>query len=132
VKRVIVSILAILYIGTSAGASVRMHFCMDQLISWQFGQETADKCEGCSMKKKSSQNDGCCKDEHQFLKSNSDQKADPLALQLVPIPVTALPSAYIGWLASRSKTVSQNNSLQFASPFYAGAPLYIRYAVFRI
>lgn len=131
-KRIIVSILAILYIGTSAGANVRLHFCMDQLISWQLGQETTDNCERCGMKKTASQEDGCCKDEQQFLKCSTDQKANSFALQLTPLSWAAIPSVHIGWLANRYRSISQSATLQQTGAFAVGLPLYLRNAVFRI
>lgn len=105
---------------------------MNELIAWQPGKQAANKCERCGMKKKTSQKDGCCKNEQRFLQSNPDQKANPLSFQIVPLPSTASPSVYIGWPATWSQAIPQNNTPEPTSPFPTGPALYSLHAVFRI
>ena len=70
-KKVIISILAILYLTTSTGAIVQMHYCMGKFISWGL-ESTVDhtKCSKCSMKKKNA----CCGDKKLLIKAEKDQK----------------------------------------------------------
>ena len=70
-KKVFALILAILYMGTSTGATLHMHYCMGKLIDvklWHSGRDK-DKCSKCNSVKK------CCKDKHKTVKFEKDQKA---------------------------------------------------------
>ncbi len=75
-KRFIVSILAILYMASSSGAVVHLHYCMGRLIEASIGDNGKDNhdCSHCGMKKKS--NGGCCKDEQKVFKvDNAHQQS---------------------------------------------------------
>ena len=73
-KRFLVTILAFLYITTSTGATVHIHYCMGHLASWGIGEDKSKKCGKCGMKKAKENKKGCCKDEKKFYKNTSDQK----------------------------------------------------------
>ena len=82
-KKFTVAILAILYLGTSIGATVHLHYCMDKLVAWDLGDKEDNKaCPYCGMAKTStadehcgSDSKGCCKDEQKQVKIEKDQKA---------------------------------------------------------
>jgi hypothetical protein len=84
-KKFLVSILAVLYITTSSGAVVHLHYCMDKFIGWGLWQNshpgTNDTCNNCGMKK-SSQHKKCCKDEQKLLKIQKDQKTTETTYKL--------------------------------------------------
>jgi hypothetical protein len=73
-KKIIISILAFLYISTSAGATIHL------IIAWgSLSTGTcvinADRCSKCGMKTNhKSENSGCCKDEYKEIKTEKDQK----------------------------------------------------------
>lgn len=70
-KNVAVTILLILYFTTSIGATIRMHFCMGELISWTLNTKGKDdKCSKCNMKCEK----GCCEEKTQVVKIDKDQK----------------------------------------------------------
>src|ERR1700744_5183401 len=70
-KRLLVTILSILYMASATGATIHVHYCMGKLISASFVHHGADKCGRCGMKRTAKGN-GCCKDEHKTIKA-SDQ-----------------------------------------------------------
>jgi hypothetical protein len=82
VKKILVTILALVYLTASIGATVHMHYCMDKLVSWGFAHQNSDdkSCSYCGMKKTpadkncSKEVKGCCKDEHKQLRLEKDQK----------------------------------------------------------
>lgn len=84
------------------------------------------------MEKSNEKDNGCCKDEHKFLKDDSAQKVTESNLQLMQLMATALPSAYIQLpeLALLSLTEESPNSN--APPRTPAVPVYIRNCVFRI
>lgn len=102
-KKFIVCILAILYIGSSTGATVHMHYCMGKLVGKALWHEEAQKCGKCSTKKnKTACNKNCCKDEHKLVKLDKDQKTTNSAIQLLaftslvtPVNFTELPQVQI-------------------------------------
>jgi hypothetical protein len=72
-KKLIVSILAFLYITSSCEATVYLHYCMGKQVSFSFLPENSKNCHRCGMKK-SDKGMGCCKDEQKIIKSDKNQK----------------------------------------------------------
>ena len=68
-KKLVVAIVALLYISTSTGAPLYMHYCMGKLADWGFGDNNSKTCGKCGMEKSEQKENGCCKDEHTFLKN---------------------------------------------------------------
>ena len=76
-KKLIVSILAFLYITSSCEATVYLHYCMGKQVSFSFLPEDSKNCHRCGMKK-SGKGMGCCKDEQKLIKSDKNQKLTDL------------------------------------------------------
>ena len=79
-KKLIVSILAIVYISTSVDAIVHLHYCMGKLESWGVSDKSDAKCSFCGMHKGGHK--GCCHDEQKLVKIQNDQKITGQAFQL--------------------------------------------------
>ena len=79
-KKILATILAFVYLSTSMGATVHLHYCMGKLASWGLIDHESKNCAKCGMLKKTSSADGisasmnCCKDEHKQIKTDKDQK----------------------------------------------------------
>ncbi len=79
-KKFFAGLLAVLYLSTSMGASIHLHYCMGKLISWGFVNHESRNCDYCGMPKFNGQTGnpiakkGCCSDEHKQLKTDKDQK----------------------------------------------------------
>ena len=79
-KKVLATILAFVYLSTSMGATIHLHYCMGKLASWGLIDHESKNCAKCGMVKKtaSSQNMAakmdCCRDEHKQIKTDKDQK----------------------------------------------------------
>jgi hypothetical protein len=76
-KKLVVFLLAFLYIGSSCEASVYLHYCMGKPVSFSFSPEKSANCHRCGMKK-SAKGMGCCKDEQKIIKSDKSQKITDL------------------------------------------------------
>ncbi len=75
-KKIIVAILALMYITTSTGATIHMHYCMGELADWGIGRNNSKTCGKCGMDKSDEKDNGCCKDEEKDIKLKTDhQKA---------------------------------------------------------
>ena len=70
-KKIIVAILALLYIFVSSGIAMQIHYCMGKKAGVDFYASGNDKCGKCGMKAK---HGGCCNDEHKFYKLNDSHK----------------------------------------------------------
>ena len=79
-KKFLATILAFIYLSTSMGATLHLHYCMGKLISWGLFDQNGKNCAFCGMPKKTDNKHcgiataGCCKDEHKQIKTDKDQK----------------------------------------------------------
>lgn len=131
-KKVIIAILAILYISTSTGATIHFHYCMGKLVNWKLGNKLSERCGKCGMKiNHQSLNNGCCKDEFKQIKNDKDQKLSAAPL-LVIDPVCILSSDFHSELiAIVASSVSETYPVSNAPP-RSPEPIYIRNCVFLI
>lgn len=98
-KRIIVTILSILYMAGATGATVHIHYCMGKLMGASLVHSDDDMCGKCGMKKKG-QNNGCCKDEHKTFKNGDHHqlaKADyHFSAKAIPAPLPGIsPDSYV-------------------------------------
>lgn len=68
-KRLFATILAIFYLVSSTGATINLHYCMGEYVSFSLFGKKAGKCGKCGMQKHSADN-GCCKDVQIVVESN--------------------------------------------------------------
>ena len=69
-KKTLLILLAIVYLASSAGATLQFHYCMDKLVGIGLHGSDSAMCAKCGMKKQ----EGCCKDEAKQIKLSDDQK----------------------------------------------------------
>ena len=72
-KKVFFILLSVIYLASSAGATVQLHYCMDKLVGIGMNESENDICGSCGMEKQ----DGCCKDQSKQIKIADDQKPPP-------------------------------------------------------
>jgi len=79
-KKFLTTILAFVYLSTSMGATIHLHYCMGKLASWGLIDHEGKNCAQCGMVKKDfapqcvAGKMNCCKDEHKLVKTDTDQK----------------------------------------------------------
>jgi len=125
VKKVLATILAVLYLVTSSGAAVSFHFCMGKMYAVDFVAK--DKCTKCGMKS----GDGCCKDEVKFFKINDTHH--PISSVNIAVPFFAVsPNVYHVlhpvFPENKNRFSFNNNS----PPGSSGSSLCIKNCVFRL
>ncbi len=131
-KKFLVAILAILYISSSTGAPVHMHYCMGKLAGAGLGNHTSKTCGNCGMEKSGKKTDDCCKDENKFFKSQTDQQTSQPVFQL-PQPVTvALPVSCFEMPSVDIFFLLTENLISHAPPQGSGVAVYIRNCFFLI
>ena len=91
-RKAVIAILALLYIITTSGVVVNVHYCMGAIASVTYGHETPESCGKCGMKEKA----GCCHSELKVVKLDDAHqqsiKAEQLA-QVAELPVVYFETA---------------------------------------
>ena len=129
-KKLVVSILAIVYFVSSTGATVQLHYCMDKLVSWEISGKRENKCPNCGMEKQG--HGGCCKDEQKFLKNTDDQKVSEAAIQLMNGLITPLPVISTDSTEFYTSSIIENYPICHAPPIISGTDILVRNCIFRI
>lgn len=127
VKKAIVFLFAVFYLGIASGVVVNIHYCMGQVASIQYGHDKHDECGKCGMKEKK----GCCHTESKIIKL---QDAHQLAKVNFNLPETAVES--FSQIASLIFTIPSQEkylSLSYHSPpDKRDNAVYLHNCVFRI
>lgn len=137
-KKFVTTILAFVYLSTSMGATVHLHYCMGKLFSWGLINQDKNNCGHCGMPKSSTDGHcmaikgGCCNDTHTIVKLDKDQKITESAYKFFNLPfdtvlgnLTSLPDTYVDCYIAGYPTTN-------APPDLAKVPVFIRNCNFRI
>ncbi|MFL5788778.1 MAG: HYC_CC_PP family protein [Flavisolibacter sp.] len=128
-KKFAATILAILYLVTSTGATIHMHYCMGKLKSsglWRSGKH--DACSTCGMPKKK----GCCEDKHKILKLERQYNIQPSATYLTK-PILEPPfDCYLSYRSIFASSSIVHRPLTNSPPGLGRVALYIANCVYRI
>lgn len=89
-----------MYSASTMGATIHMHYCMNQFAGWSFTSVKKENCAKCGMK-----NTGCCKDEKKQIKVSQDQQKAEFAQSKACSTVLKAhtPSEYLFSLALKRK-----------------------------
>ena len=128
-KKIVVTILIVLYFPTSIGATIRMHFCMGELISWSLNtQKENGKCSKCDMKCKQ----GCCEEKSQVVKIDKDQKLAKASFEFSKLIFQVEPTIYQKWQALIISITVFDFPKANAPPDNGKVPLFVRNSAFLI
>jgi hypothetical protein len=137
-KKVLVSILAIIYLATSIGATVHLHYCMGRLISWGLADRSEKSCVLCGMQKMGPSGEcvvgmkNCCHEESRQIKNDKDQKTGQEVFQVMKVvPLVAdLPQWFWTDAIVLSPVLSQ--PVSHGPPLVVPVPVFLRNCNFRI
>ncbi len=127
-KKILVAIIAFLYMGVSSGIAMDIHYCMGKKLGADFYGGVNDKCGKCGMKNKAK---GCCNDEHKFYKLNDSHKTVSNDLSF-EIPVAVIPNIFPLYTSEIICSVSEKSILNNSPPQYNKPAVCIMYCTFRI
>ena len=123
-KKFLVTILALIYLTSTVGATLRLDCCLENLVTFGQGANTHNEAWSKEIKD--------CKDEHKQAKPGHEQKHNHHHIRLVksfPATVTASFPAYSFYaVSSLTEAYPVNN----APPQQAAIPLFILHCVHRI
>ena len=137
-KKFLLTILSLVYLSTSMGATVHLHYCMGKLFSWSLVDKDSKICGECGMPKDGTSGhcmsfkDGCCKDSNAHFQLDKDQKTTEAAYTFSALSFAALPMA--------ATTLQENYVVSYitgypttnAPPEPDKVPVFIRNCTFRI
>lgn len=133
-KKCVVFILAVLYIGSSTGATIHLHYCMGKLVNMSLSKDQAKKCPNCPGEEKNgSCSKDCCKDLHKTVKLEKDQKPADTNVKLLEGP-----SGVIGSFCVTEPSNRGLLEMKYAHPYIKGPPAgflvhpYILFGSFRV
>jgi hypothetical protein len=137
-KKVLATILAFVYLSTSMGATIHLHYCMGKLASWGLIDHESKNCTQCGMVKATSGSHqmavkmDCCRDEHKQIKTDKDQKLFPSEFfkynnlsQVISLDEPVLQGI-------RAFTISIEYPNTNAPPLSGKLPLFVLYRNFRL
>jgi hypothetical protein len=139
-KKSLLTILAFVYLVSSVGATIHLHYCMNKLVAWSFAEKPTDNntCSYCGMVRPATdkhcikENRGCCNDEQMQIAIADDQQLTEGGFYLLPIQAAAVTFPVfehpVGHLHSLHISYPVTNS----PPLAGNIPLNIRNCVFRI
>lgn len=130
-RKLFISLLAVMYMAAATGASINIHYCMDRMIGAEWGNSSGDDCGKCGMEK-SATKDNCCKEEQKLVKIELDQKTAEASIQLVKIAATAIQLNHAELPQVRISSITEQAPTSNAPPKGAPIALYKRNCTYRI
>lgn len=131
-RKLVVTIVALLYLAAASGATMHLHYCMGKLVDAKAFHKPAKTCGKCGMEKKPGKDNGCCKDEHKFVLLDKDQKAT--AQQLFTFKafsaVAVIPHYFNTELLPAA--LAEYFPISHAPPLPGSTAIYLQHCVFRI
>lgn len=72
-RKLFIGMISLLYLSTSAGIALNIHYCMNRIasVSLYHGEAEEDGCGTCGMSKTDNH---CCKDETKLVKLSDDHQ----------------------------------------------------------
>jgi hypothetical protein len=128
-KKIIASILMLLYITVSGGVVLNVHYCMGEISSVEIdGFNDIDHCKKCGMAEAST---SCCRTEFEVVKVDNVHKAT-VAVSNIEMPVAHLPVSVS--LIDVSKLISHKieHTVAHTPPIDISPDLTVLNCVFRI
>ncbi len=129
-KNSVVILLLLIYSSATMGATVHLHYCMNEFVSWSLLHSKDDKCGRCGMDEKDKGD--CCKDEHRYFKLKADHQKSNVS-QLITFnatPVLIIP--VVNFDIHFYTTVTDTYSTSHAPPDINRERLHILYGVFLV
>ncbi|MBB1285625.1 hypothetical protein HRH25_14660 [Flavisolibacter sp. BT320] len=127
-KKLLATILLLVYFVVSTGFVVSVHYCMDKLNGIEWGEADSDQCGKCGMTITDS--DGCCKDEVKVVKLKVDQTIAKLVK--INFQTPAISHFPVSILLSPPVTERINDEPVAHGPPLSKQDTYLQNRVFRI
>lgn len=135
-KKVFATILAVIYLSTSMGATIHLHYCMGKLASLTLWHSEKGGCNTCEAKKTPAcmgeKSKDCCKDEHKWIKLDKDHKAADATFQSMQLMAVASLPVWIELPQIYTTSLVEEHPLSHAPPRGRQVQLHLLNCNFRI
>ena len=128
-KPILSILLALIYLATSSGLALQVHYCMDEVSGVSLSQADDNSCGYCGMEKNSN---NCCKDETKLVKLDDAHKLLGSAYLKHPAPASVKSGVYPYQPISYSNISLSSLNNAHAPPVKPDRPLYLMHRVFRV
>ncbi len=129
-KRILTSIIAMIYFVISSGLVMNIHYCMGKISSVDLSHNSAETCV-CGMSLKGTSGKDCCKTEIKMVKLEDNYKA-AYAFYDFQAPVTFLSRAISFFDAMDLRESAKGYTDSHGPPLISGQDTYLLNCVFRI
>jgi hypothetical protein len=134
-KKFLTTILAVLYLATSLGATIHLHYCMGKIVSWGFLNHESRNCAYCGMPKMTGKEGqfskkNCCKDDQKEIKTGGDQQWAQSEFEFPQYATNPLPSEDFFYLVSLNVFTGSRPATH--SPPFLKRPAFLLHRNFRI
>ena len=126
-KKFITAIIAILYLASSSGVAMDIHYCMGKQSGVEFYSAEVKICGKCGMSEKK----GCCHDKHQFYKLNDAHKI-VAAESKINTDLFKIFTSFYQYNCDLYVSKEYKSLQSHSPPFYIKPPAYIMNCVFRL
>lgn len=127
-KKIVVVIFTLLYIGVSSGITLNLHHCMNKLVDIALWDDST--CNSCGEKQ---QSHDCCSNKTQLVKIAVDQNVNQVqTLKYIPAAIALLFDIRDLYLLSESEQPIAFNFLYNSPPECSGLDLHIQNCTFLI
>jgi hypothetical protein len=130
-KKILILIVAMLYLTVSSGLAMNIHYCMGKISSVTFGHKkdhSDGTCGKCGMDKTENH---CCSDETQFIKLTDSQQSTKLPELLQSVSLIA-PVVFASMQIPVQGTTVEPYTDYFSPPPPTLNKVYLAVSVFRI
>ncbi len=136
-KKIIVAIIAILYIFSAVGANVHIHYCMGKVIEKNVCQSHSNnnkcnKCSKCGMSYSKSIKKSCCKDEQKEIKISKDQNNSTNFLISIQPSFQVICTTFSEFSIAEFTNISEKKPTANSPPKYSKTAVYIKNCTFLI
>jgi hypothetical protein len=129
VKKTVVILLMLIYGTATMGATVHLHYCMNELVGWSLWHSENEECGRCGMKEDKT---GCCKDEHKHFKLKADHQKAATAAFIINIAAPAIITPVPDFNFQPFLKVTESYSSCHAPPDIVRKRLHVLHCVFLI
>lgn len=121
-KKFLVTILALVYLTSTFGATLRLDCCLNKLVSIGLGTTTHDNALR-------EENKGNCNDDHKKTKPGHDQKRNDAKIRVAKYVPAALNTDYPDYSFHPVSTLTEAYPVNNAPPQETNVPLFILHCV---
>jgi hypothetical protein len=111
-KKLLISLLALIYFTVSSGMMMNIHYCMGKMSSVKVGMFLNKNCRNC----KGTDHRGCCHTESRLIKIEDNQQVSHADYSF-SVPVKILPAAI--WQVIDCPAVTLSSSLVLDNPSHS-------------